>query len=55
MAKNLEAINTFAEKIQKCKQYMLISPTAVNILGSNLPMAAPAQDQQEYIDNYAQN
>ena len=54
MAKNLEAINTFAEKYKNVKQYMLISPTAVNILGSNLPMAAPAQNQQEYIDNYAQ-
>ena len=54
VAKNLEAINTFAEKYKNVKQYMLISPTAVNILGSNLPMAAPAQDQQEYIDNYAQ-
>lgn len=52
VANNLKAINSFAERYNNVKQYMLISPTAVNILSTNLPMAAPAIDQQEYIDNY---
>ncbi|MDO5011631.1 MAG: DHHW family protein [Intestinibacter bartlettii] len=53
VSKNLEAINKFAQKYKNVKQYMLISPTAVNILSSNLPIAAPVNNQQEYLDNYA--
>ena len=53
VSKNLKAINKFAQKYKNVKQYMLISPTAVNILSSNLPVAAPVNNQQEYIDNYS--
>ncbi|WP_253288550.1 DHHW family protein [Intestinibacter bartlettii] len=53
VSKNLKAINKFAQKYKNVKQYMLISPTAVNILSSNLPIAAPVNNQQEYLDNYA--
>lgn len=53
VAKNLEAINSFAKKYKDVKQYMLISPTAINILNDTLPMAAPVEDQQKYLDNYA--
>lgn len=53
VSKNLKAINAFSEKYKDVKQYMLISPTAVSILNDKLPMAAPVEDQQKYLDNYS--
>ena len=53
VSKNLEAINSFAKKYKDVKQYMLISPTAISILNDRLPMAAPVEDQQKYLDSYA--
>lgn len=53
VSKNLKAINAFAKKYKDIKQYMLISPTAINILSDKLPMSAPVENQQEYINNYA--
>ncbi|WP_455543743.1 DHHW family protein [Intestinibacter sp.] len=53
VSKNLDAINTFAKKYKNVKQYMLISPTSVNILSSHLPAAAPVENQQEYLDEYS--
>ena len=47
------AIDSFAKKYKNVKQYMLISPTAINILSNKLPMDAPVVDQQQYLDDYA--
>ncbi len=53
VSKNLDAINAFAQKYKNVNQYMLISPTAVNILSSYLPAVAPVENQQEYLDEYS--
>ena len=53
VSKNLDAIDSFAKKYKNVKQYMLISPTAINILSNKLPMDAPVVDQQQYLDDYA--
>ena len=53
VSKNLDAIDSFANKYKNVKQYMLISPTAINILSNKLPMDAPVVDQQQYLDDYA--
>lgn len=53
VSKNLNAINDFSKKYKDVKQYMLISPTAVSILRDKLPLAAPVEDQQKYLDEYS--
>ncbi|MCC3867764.1 DHHW family protein [Terrisporobacter mayombei] len=49
---NLQAINNFSTRYKNVKQYMLISPTAVNILKDKLPMDAPVMDQEAYLQSY---
>lgn len=46
----LTAMTDFAGKHSDIKQYALIAPNAVNILKDKLPFAAPARDQDPYID-----
>ena len=53
VSKNLKAISDFSNKYKEVKQYMLISPTAVSILRDKLPLAAPVEDQQKYLDEYS--
>ena len=53
VSKNLKAISDFSNKYKDVKQYMLISPTAVSILRDKLPVAAPVEDQQKYLDEYS--
>lgn len=52
VAENLQAINNFSDRYKNVKQYMLISPTAVSILKSKLPMHAPVIDQEAYLQSY---
>lgn len=46
----LTAMTDFAQSHSNIKQYALIAPNAVNILEEKLPFAAPAIDQNPYID-----
>lgn len=46
----LNAMTDFAQSHSNIKQYALIAPNAVNILEEKLPFAAPAADQNLYID-----
>ncbi len=46
----LNAMTDFAQSHSNIKQYALIAPNAVNILEEKLPFAAPAADQNPYID-----
>ena len=52
VAENLQAIKNFSDRYKNVKQYMLISPTAVSILKSKLPMDAPVIDQEAYLQSY---
>ena len=47
----VNAMTAFAQKHSDLKQYALIAPNSVNILKSNLPAFAPADDQNPWIDN----
>lgn len=47
----VNAMTSFAQKHSDLKQYALIAPNSVNILKSNLPAFAPADDQNPWIDN----
>ena len=47
VSKNLDAIDSFANKYKKVKQYMMISPTAINIHRNKHPIDAPVVDQQQ--------
>lgn len=44
------AMVSFAQKHPELKQYALIAPNAVNILHDKLPAAAPARNQNPYLD-----
>ncbi len=44
------ALSSFAADHPSLKMYMLLAPTAVNILNDHLPSAAPEADQNQYID-----
>ena len=46
----VNAMTSFAQKHPDLKQYALIAPNSVNILKSNLPAFAPADDQNPWID-----
>lgn len=46
----VNAMTSFAQKHSDLKQYALIAPNSVNILKSNLPAFAPADDQNPWID-----
>lgn len=46
----INAMTSFAQKHPDLKQYALIAPNSVNILKSNLPAFAPADDQNPWID-----
>lgn len=46
----VNAMTAFAQKHSDLKQYALIAPNSVNILKSNLPAFAPADDQNPWID-----
>ena len=46
----INAMTSFAQKHSDLKQYALIAPNSVNILKSNLPAFAPADDQNPWID-----
>ena len=46
----VNAMTSFAQKHPDLKQYALIAPNSVNILTSNLPAFAPADDQNPWID-----
>ena len=47
----VNAMTSFAQEHSDLKQYALIAPNSVNILKSNLPAFAPADDQNPWIDN----
>ena len=47
----VNAMTAFAQKHSDLKQYALIAPNSVNILKSQLPAFAPADDQNPRIDN----
>lgn len=46
----VNAMTSFAQEHSDLKQYALIAPNSVNILKSNLPAFAPADDQNPWID-----
>ena len=46
----VNAMTSFAQNHSDLKQYALIAPNSVNILKSNLPAFAPADDQNPWID-----
>ena len=46
----VNAMTSFAQKHSDLKQYALIAPNSVNILKSNLPAFASADDQNPWID-----
>lgn len=46
------AVNSFAKRHEKLKQYFLLAPTAVNIYSEDLPLWAPAEDQNKVMDSF---